>query len=174
MPAHKNQHFVPRCALRPFSLNNKGTAINLFNIKSGKPVQNAPVKGQCARDYLYGKDDLETEKLLAQLEGSYSRIVAALETDGRLKSGDEEWLQLFVLFQHRRTEAAIRQMRDTTESMADKAFARAPEYRPQDDRTDSEIMQESLLHATLLVKYIKDLKVAVFKNKTRLDFTKNS
>ena len=61
-------------------------------------------------------------------------------------------------------------MRDTTESMADKAFARAPEYRPQDDRTDSEIMQESLLHATLLVKYIKDLKVAVFKNKTRLDF----
>ena len=44
MPAHKNQHFVPRCALKPFSLDGNGKAINLFNIKSKLAIENAPVK----------------------------------------------------------------------------------------------------------------------------------
>ena len=71
MPAHKNQHFVPRCALKPFSLGGTGDAINVFNIASKRAIRNAPVKGQCARAYLYGKD-LKAEQLLMTLEGNYA------------------------------------------------------------------------------------------------------
>jgi hypothetical protein len=66
MPAQKNQHFVPRAALKPFTLSSEGAAINVFNIKRDRAVQDAPVKGQCARDYFYGKD-LKLENKLVQL-----------------------------------------------------------------------------------------------------------
>lgn len=32
-----------------------GDAINLLNIASGKTINNAPVKGQCAKDYILGR-----------------------------------------------------------------------------------------------------------------------
>ena len=32
MPSNKNQHFVLRCHLKPFTLNGEGVAINIFNI----------------------------------------------------------------------------------------------------------------------------------------------
>jgi hypothetical protein len=170
MPAHKSQHFVPRCALKPFTLDGAGAAINLFNIRSERAIQNAPVKGQCARDYLYGKEDLAAETILMRLEGQYSRIVAALHNGDGLASGDDEWLQIFILFQLRRTELAIEQLRSFGESMADTVFARAPEQRPHDDRKDAQLMHESLKHAASFLKYVRDLKVAIFRNKTDFDF----
>src|SRR4051794_19306669 len=104
MPAQKNQHYVPRCALKPFSLNADGLAINLFNISRRQAIANAPVKGQCARDYLYGKADLRREQALAKLEGQYSRILDQLSAGGPLPKKDKEWLLLFMLIQFRRTE----------------------------------------------------------------------
>jgi hypothetical protein len=80
MPENKNQHFVPRCALKPFSLDGAGLAINLFNIPRARAIQNAPVKSQCARDYLYGKGEKSAEGLLARLEGNYARIVSHLSS----------------------------------------------------------------------------------------------
>lgn len=170
MPAHKNQHFVPRCALKPFSLDGAGLAINLCNIARKRAVQNAPVKGQCARDYFYGKDSLRTEKLLAGLEGHYSRIVAHLSEDGALSDDDKEWLRAFGLVQVRRTELAIQQMRDMGESLADTVYARAPDLRPEDTRTDARLMRESLRYAAQFLDYVKDLKITIFRNRTTIDF----
>jgi hypothetical protein len=70
MPEKKNQHFVPRCALKPFSLDGAGAAINLFNISRAREIRNAPVKGQCARDYLYGSGENSLEDSLVELEGN--------------------------------------------------------------------------------------------------------
>ena len=170
MPAHKNQHFVPRCALKPFSLDGAGLAINLYNIAGKRAVQNAPVKGQCARDYLYGKDSLRTEKLLAGLERHYSRIVTQLSEDGALSDDDKIWLRAFSLVQVRRTELAIQQMRDMGESLADTVYARAPDQRPEDTRTDAHLMRESLSYAARFLDYVKDLKVTIFRNRTTTDF----
>jgi len=55
MATNKNQHFVPRCYLRPFTLDSANVAINLFNIDRMKFVERAPVKHQCSRDYFYGR-----------------------------------------------------------------------------------------------------------------------
>lgn len=32
MASNKNQHFVPRCHLRPFTRDTEGKVINLFNL----------------------------------------------------------------------------------------------------------------------------------------------
>lgn len=56
MASNKNQHFVPRCYLRPFTLDGNGLSINIFNIDRSRAIKNAPVKNQCSGDYFYGKD----------------------------------------------------------------------------------------------------------------------
>jgi hypothetical protein len=44
MPSHKNQHFVPRCHLAPFTIGCAGAAINVFNVRLQKGISNVPVK----------------------------------------------------------------------------------------------------------------------------------
>jgi predicted nucleic acid-binding protein len=169
MPANKNQHFVPRCALKPFTLNSAGLAINLFNIARARTVENAPVRSQCARPYFYGKGAASVEDRLANLEGQYARIVSLLANDSALSSPDEEWLRVFIAIQQRRTEAAINEMRALTESMADKVFSRSPEQRPAAE-THEQLMQMSLRLALELKKYADDLKLVVLANETGRDF----
>jgi Protein of unknown function (DUF4238) len=169
MPENKNQHFVPRCVLRPFTLDGAGLAINLFNISHALPIQNAPVKGQCARNYLYGKGDQSAEGLLTRLEGQYARIVSRLNDGLDLAPDDEKLLRLFLAIQQRRTESAINQMRELTNSMADKVFARAPEQRPDEKRTDAQMMLVSLKLAMEFLKYEVDLKLAILANQTKVD-----
>src|SRR5439155_750653 len=71
MATNKNQHFVPRCYLRPFTLDSGGLAITLLNIDRMKFVEGAPVKHQCSGDYFYG-EDLALEKA-HQMIRRYSR-----------------------------------------------------------------------------------------------------
>jgi hypothetical protein len=169
MPANKNQHFVPRCLLKPFTLHGAGLAINLFNIPRATSVQNAPVKSQCARNYLYGKDN-RTESLLARLEGQYARVVSHLGEEGNVTEADEEWLRLFVAIQQRRTASAIEDMRNLMGAIADKVFARTPENRPDDNHTDAEMMDMSLALALEFVKMQSDLKLVPLVNQTKTDF----
>lgn len=105
MPANKNQHFVPRCHLKPFTLDGQGLAINLYNIGRKQLIECAPVKNQCSRDYFYGKDS-DLEKSIQSLESEYANVVRRLrENPGRTQPKDAEFLSSFWTFQHLRTEA---------------------------------------------------------------------
>lgn len=169
MPAHKNQHFVPRCALRPFSLNGEGNAINVLNIASSRPIKNAPVKGQCARDYLYAKDDLKAERFLSSVEGHYATIVSSLQHD-KTTAAELAIIRWFIVIQMRRTKAAINQMRTFAKAAADKIYANHPDHKPVDTRTDRQVMWESMRLAARLGNFADDLKMAVLRNKTSIDF----
>jgi hypothetical protein len=74
MAAHKNQHFVPKVHLRPFSTDADQNAISLFNVKSGQAIHTAPIKHQCAKNYFYGKDGV-LESLFVEIEGKYAEGV---------------------------------------------------------------------------------------------------
>jgi uncharacterized protein DUF4238 len=165
---HKNQHFVPRCALKPFSLNGEGDAINLFNIEQSRAIQNAPVKGQCSRNYFYGTD-LTIENQLAELEGEYARIVRTFTADQSVTHTDTEWLYLFIITQMHRTEHAVQRLRDFIDAMADATFRARPDQRPAPlSKIELVIMSMSVGFSQL--RRIVDLKLVLLRNKTNTSF----
>lgn len=112
MPSFKNQHFVPQCYLRPFGFqqNTKARNISLFNLKSKKIFENAPIKNQCSSDYFYGKD-LKIEKALHEYEGNYSNLVQKMKKQSEyvLTKKDHECLLNFWFVQYIRTELYIKE-----------------------------------------------------------------
>lgn len=119
MASNKNQHFVPRCYLRPFTVDGDGKAINLVNLDLQRAIFGAPVKGQCSGDYFYG-DDLVLEKRLQAFEGRYATRLAAIRLPGyRLTPEDGDLLREFWVLQHMRTEAASRSVVDIYDQMGD-------------------------------------------------------
>jgi Protein of unknown function (DUF4238) len=169
LASHKNQHYVPQCALTPFSLNGEGHAINLLNIPSSKAVENASLKKQCSRNYFYGKEDLTLETQLGQLEGEYARIVAALAADKSLSSADREWLYIFIIVQMHRTERAVQRLRDFINDMADAVFHSHPEQRPEPLST-IELVMMSMDVGLKELHRIVDLKIVILRNKTNIEF----
>jgi hypothetical protein len=108
MATNKNQHFVPRCYLRPFTLDAANSAINLLNIDRNKFVAHAPVEHQCSGDYFYG-DDVALERALQVTEGRYAAALRDILTPGfTLTDSHRSVLRHFWLLQYMRTEAASR------------------------------------------------------------------
>lgn len=166
MATNKNQHFVPRCHLRPFTSAEEGLAISLFNIERKKLIQNAPVKNQCSRDYFYGQDDT-LEQAIQAVESSYAQSLKNLLQNSRALSEDDKTIfRIFWLFQHMRTEAAAMsavQMAETTTRLAD--------LSPGEFSINiKEAVQMACRTFASAIHEIDDLKICVFKNKTEVPF----
>ncbi len=119
MASYKNQHFVPRCYLKAFSVRGQGHAINLFNIDRQVDVKNAPIKNQCSRDYFYDKSG-ETEKWLGRVETGYSAaIIRLINNEYTLDDGTTKAIRRFLLLQYLRTEAAAQRAASSMGEVAD-------------------------------------------------------
>lgn len=163
MPDKKSNHFVPRCHLKPFSLNGDGKAINLYTSVKQLLVPKAPVKSQCARDYFYGADGLlETE--LEQIEGDYAaavrRVIAGEEADV-----DLSLLRFFSYVQLRRTEIAMMRLKEAEEAMLNDV----PEHVMPPPKLD-DIMSTSMKACVEAQPLLADLKVRIIENRTDIDF----
>lgn len=166
MATNKNQHFVPRCHLRPFTLGAEDAAINLFNLDRKKLIPNAPVKNQCSKDYFYGTDE-RLEKAIQLIESRYGQALRDLIQNSRTLTEDNKTVfKTFWLFQHMRTEAAAMravQMAETTRTLADlppEEFSLGIKEAVQMGcRAFAESMHE-----------IDDLKFCIIKNKTEVPF----
>lgn len=168
MPSQKNQHYVPRCALKPFTRDRDGKAIHVFNLKAQRAIEDAPVKNQCSKDYFYGKD-LTLENVLKDLEGQYARIVSLIELGVELTPGDTDFLRLFVNIQSRRTARAVRETMDAVRGMTDETFKHRPEQRPP-DISQQEAMAASLGMGMDLQAHTQDLKFVILENQTDTNF----
>jgi hypothetical protein len=164
MADHKVQHFVPRCLLKPFTLNGEGKALNLLVWSKDRLIEKAPVKSQCARDYLYGEDG-QVELELAKIEGDYSnclrRVVEKKETEDDLLS-----LRFFAYLQLRRTEMAMKHLRASEEGLFQEVFGRDEPERPPARYYILQSLKLCFGSAT----YIEDLKIRIVENRTRREF----
>ena len=170
MADHKRQHFVPRCYLRHFSSDGDGKAICLFHTKSGRIVQNASIKNQCAKPYFYG-DDLTLERALQDVEGEYAEAFRNVSVRSRApRDEDIEILRHFMILQSSRTEATILKTKVVWQKSQDMINAEHPGSIPELDSSTHHMMLMTLSLYSKIRRYLADLKVCLVRNKTRIPF----
>lgn len=168
MTQNKNQHYVPRVHLKPFTLCGEGLAINLLNIHRMKPVQNAPVKHQCSANYFYGKDE-RLERAIRMVESSYGEIVQFLMGDHpAVNSKVRVAILRFVYLQHLRTEAASRKAAEMTIAMHDVPGSDIPMPNLQDAMKTA--TQAAMLQFADSMSIVDDLKVCIVRNRVHRPF----
>jgi Protein of unknown function (DUF4238) len=179
-PKAKNTHFVPQSYLRRFcSVSDRQVA--LYNLKSGRTVETAPIKTQCSRDYFYTKNPI-LEDELSKIEGAqktlFDRIIAT-ESVPAPGSLDRSALSSYIMLQAGRTVSTV----EHADHLADQ-FGRAilRTHLEKEGRDDLLAVlpevQISMPNAAIdavgqhLAMYplIDDLDCTLFINQTKEDF----
>lgn len=169
MPSHKNQHFVPRCHLKPFTTGCGGVVINVYNVDRGRGIRNAPVKGQCSGNYFYG-ENLRLEKWLQGIEGRYGQLMRDITAPGyKINETDRDFLRRFMFLQYSRTETAARRRALGTADMHDAVFSNS-EHPEEIDLSTKSIAQECMITFAKLMHMVDDLKVCLVRSEIRRSF----
>ncbi|WP_165910096.1 DUF4238 domain-containing protein [Vibrio crassostreae] len=166
MASNKNQHYVPQCYLKKFSSDNNRSSISLFNIDRRQFIVRAAIKGQCSKNYFYGKD-LKIEKELQSIEGNFSRVVdRILSPNYKLTCNDALFLLQYWLLQQQRTEATSRRSVEISSAFTEAAQISSQEYRLEME----EAVKDSFERFQLLKECLNDLKVCLIRNESGISF----
>lgn len=90
-----SNHYVPKLYLRNFSKDRK--RINLFINENGKYIENAPIKYQGCKDYLYGKDG-SIEDFFCFFEDKTAPILRNIISSNTLPARETEEYQFLLYF----------------------------------------------------------------------------
>jgi len=177
MPENKRHHYVPRFYLRNFSSGER-RCIGLFNIASGKLVEQASIKDQAYRDYFYGKD-LKTENRLAKIEGEADRVIAEIIRTGRPPvryQTDFGTLCIFIMIQDNRTVKSVTTLNEMAEKLAKALLSRnindpemlkhLPDLKLETTHPFSILLRQALVVEPL----IHDLRLKVLHNVSGVPF----
>ncbi|UCI05143.1 DUF4238 domain-containing protein [Mesorhizobium sp. B1-1-8] len=168
MAENKNQHFVPRVHLAPFSVCAEGKAIHLLNLDRKKVIFDAPVKNQCSRDYFYGQD-WKLEEAIQAVEGHYGQCVASLHKPGAVIDASRATvLRRFAYLQHVRTEAAAHRSAEFV--FAATNFSGVSFEQPTFKEAVNTAVIAAMRHYAHTMTVVDDLKVRVVRNLTSVPF----
>lgn len=167
MADNKNQHFVPRAHLRPFTVDARGSAINLFNLDRMKAIPNAPVKNQCSGDYFYGQDPL-LENAINFIENPYGPVIRHLSNDGVVGSAVELVLKRFIYLQYLRTEAASIKASEMMLALHDVPGSDLPVSTAKE--AAKEAVQAAMLNYKDTMRIVDDLTLCIVRNRTDTPF----
>jgi len=166
MASNKNQHFVPRCHLRPFTKDEGDAAIAVFNLDRKRIIACAPVKNQCSGDYFYGKDEL-LESAIRRMEGVYGSVVRDIRHPRQaLTPFHRAVLLRFWLLQHMRTEAASRRSVEMAADLRDFAGEEATSF----SFGIKQAVQVAMRTYADIMNMMDDLKVCLVRNRTSVPF----
>lgn len=169
MGEFKSQHYVPKVYLRNFSDSAHRKTVCLYNIVGNRLVCGAPIKSQCASNYLYGADDLEHH--LSDIEGKYATWVShgILADPPTFIRDVDMFLQFFISIQYMRTAAQIARMQASMALMVELSNL------PDDNEfrtvlSDTEVARMNVSHAVEMRRTISDLRMTLLKNGTSAPF----
>jgi hypothetical protein len=180
MNKFKNNHFVPQRYLKRFrSVSDR--QVGLYNLKSGRTVEGAPMKTQCSRDYFYTKNPVferEFTKLEANHETLFERIIAD-EFVPAPGSCDRSTLSAAIMFQEGRTVTTAEHANHLANEVV-KSVLRVHlekegktdllELLPDVKVTMPNAVMDSVLQHLPMYPLIDDLDCTLFANRTTEDF----
>lgn len=148
----------------------QGKAISLYNLRSRRVIENAPVKNQCSRDYFYGRD-LRLETWLGRGEGIYTETVSTLPSNDISETAAAlAILRDFTYLQAIRTERSVQEEAKSLRELYDEIFHDALPEQIEEPPSEQEIIQEAIdrWHETSTCLY--DLKGVLVINESRTPF----
>jgi hypothetical protein len=180
MSKFKNNHFVPQRYLKRFrSVSDR--QVGLYNLKSARTVEGAPMRSQCSRDYFYTKNpafEREFTKLEANHETLFERIIAdeLVPVPG---SRDRSTLSAAIMFQEGRTVTTAKHANHLAAEIV-KSVLRVQlkkegktdllELLPDVKVTMPNAVLDSVLQHLPMYPLIDDLDCTLFVNRTTEDF----
>ena len=167
---NKLHHYVPRCYMRPFTSDGDRKAINLYNVASQRLVRNAPIQGQCSRNYFYGKSGT-IDEVMQTFETQYGPLLQKITEDAQSATpADLSFLAMFTLLQHNRTAAAMRRQAFFNSAMKDAIRSVANPDPKELDMSPLENMY-MVIKMTFETHYVvEDLTGCFLINRTPHDF----
>lgn len=170
MADRKNQHFVPRALLRPWTRDEANKSISLFNHRSGRGIPAAPVKNQCSRDYFYGRD-LRLETWLGRGEGMFAEAVRYLPTtDTSQSAASLEILRDFAYLQSIRTERSLAEEAALLREMYDQIYHGVLPDEREEIPGHEQIVREAIERWQQTSQFLHDLKGVVVQNRSAVPF----
>jgi hypothetical protein len=169
MAHHKSQHYVPKCYLRNFAVDDDRVSINILNLSQYKLIKSASIKDQCARSYFYG-EDLVIEKALQPLEGRYANIYRLISKGELVSDDDLGFLASFCYLQYLRTDIAAQRTLAAHADMARLIQEGIDEDLSSQTMRENDVISESIKTFYSTVHMISDLKVAILINNTKMPF----
>lgn len=183
MQITKNQHYVPRFYMKPFSIvKNEGTKkekvlISFYQFKDNLFRDYIPTTSVCSEDFFYDEDG-KIENKLAQKEGKWGSAISKINHNERLDASEISDVREFVAFQISRTKAMLDHNQDMATTMMadivstentswDKSVVKEVVKR----QVEKEITPEYNLSLVKdVLPTIDDLKMSVLENKTEIAF----
>lgn len=178
MSQQKKQHYVPRFYLRNFS--SDGKRINLWNISLKKKMLSKGLKGQCQKNFFYGRDRI-FEQILGDIEAGASTVLRDVVKDRKLPP---QWhknykdLMLYILIQHFRTQNSSEALIDSIKqkkNILKKYEGRVREGLVKEidrecEMTEQVAPQMGILSAFKNFDSVAELAIKLLINKTQTEF----
>ncbi|WP_168452957.1 DUF4238 domain-containing protein [Sphingopyxis microcysteis] len=170
MAHNKNQHYVPKGLLKPFTKNEEGISLEMLLIRSGKIQSDVSVSSQCSKPYFYGSDP-KLENAIQAMETQYG-VARNSIVDGSFLPKDIDqatFLNRFILFQHYRTLSSLQHNAEAMVLMRE-GLSRMPgsDIEPlPDERTLTQFAMRAYVQN---MPMLDDLAICLIRNETDLDF----
>ena len=122
MQITRNQHYIPRFYMKPFSIiKNEGTKkekvfISFYQFKDNIFRNHVPTTSICSEEYFYDHDG-KIENKLAKKESEWGRIISKINGDEQLVKEEINSLKEFAIYQIIRTKATLLHNQDMAMSM---------------------------------------------------------
>src|ERR1044072_392647 len=171
MPKNENQHYVPKCHLRPFSPSSSRRNIALYNAERDIFVASASIADQCQRSYFYGRD-LELEMWFQKLEGAYATAVRSLENGCSHSPDTEAAIRAFMHYHDHRTPTAVAARQAFHRGMFDAATRGLPEKMHPDlgDLSDLNMLHDCIETESNTLQDVADLQSVIVENRSHREF----
>lgn len=183
MQITRNQHYIPRFYMKPFSIiKNEGTKkekvfISFYQFKDNIFRNHVPTTSICSEEYFYDHDG-KIENKLAKKESEWGRIISKINGDEQLVNEEINSLKEFAIYQIIRTKATLLHNQDMAMSMLtgilyeqnDGLNRSTVEEVVKDDVKEKITPEYNLGLANDILPTISDLEMRVLKNKTDTSF----
>jgi Protein of unknown function (DUF4238) len=179
-PKKKNNHFVPRSYLKRFC-SGSDRQICLYNIRTDREIEHAPIKSQCSKSYFYTKNPAHEERFTT-IEGGQAQLLNGIilqEHPPERGSPARDTLDICLMFQASRTAAAVAQANHLANEfgkailqhhLENEGKHELLEYLPQLKINIENTVFDSIRQHLLMVPLISDLNCCLLLNDTDEDF----